>query len=81
MILLVNADEFMFWCKKHNKNILNITKNEKTLTAFFEFIKKKYDSNELLVNLEKMHKMAKAAKKKSPDIIHRTLRMTVIEMV
>jgi len=81
MILLVNADEFMLWCKKHNKNILNITKNEKTLTAFFEFIKKKYDSNELLVNLEKMHKMAKAAKKKSPDIIHRTLRMTVIEMV
>lgn len=82
MILLLNVDQFMAWCKGHNKNILNFTKTEQNLSSFYNFIEKHYNCNVLISNLDKMHKIIKGYKKnKDNSIVSKTLRMTVIELV
>lgn len=79
MIILVNADKFILWCEKNNDNIINFNKTEANLDKFYTFIKKHYNSKNLLKDLNEMHKILKDTKKISESIITTTTRMTVIE--
>lgn len=79
-VLLIHATQFMTWCVEHNSNILNFTKTNGNLTAFYDFVKAHYNSPRLLDSIDKMHPIMKSSKKYDSNVVSKTLRMTVIEM-
>ncbi len=80
LVLIMHASDFIVWCMDHNANILNFTKTDSNLMAFYNFIKEYYNSPKLLENLDNMHSIVKRCKKYSQNVVPRTMRMTVIEM-
>ena len=80
-VLLIHAVQFMTWCVERNTNILNFTKTNDNLIEFYNFVKTHYNSPRLLASIDDMHPIVKSSKKYGSDVVSKTLRMTVIEMV
>ena len=53
-------EEFIHWCKKHNKNaVFDFQSDIKTKNLFFIFIKERHNSEFLLSKIEKMRNFVK----------------------
>ena len=69
-LLLYKYDDFLLWCKKHNKNILQFN----NLKAFYTFIGKTYNDPNFLEHLNRTSFLQVS------DFLKKTMRMTLLEI-
>lgn len=84
MMLIFYVRDFMLWCQKNNRNLLSFNKTNATLNSFLKFIKTKYKTHQLLVELDKICGLLKFLNRNIADkdnkFIMNTMRMSIIEM-
>jgi hypothetical protein len=84
LILLNNYEDFLLWCDKNNIEIMNFNKTLNNLFDFCKFIKKRYNTHDMLEGVicgEKLLKNIKKLKDKKCIYILNNLRMSICEMV
>ena len=69
-LLLYKYDDFLMWCKNHNKNILQFN----NLNAFYAFIRKTHNDPNFSEHLKK------ASSIQVSDFLKKTMRMTLLEI-
>lgn len=85
-ILLFHYGDFISWCKNNNRiNIFRFTKSEKNLVNLYDFIEKRFDNNNFLINVNELFVFYNNLKKKehlSDDekMFLTTLKMTISDI-
>ena len=77
-LFLYNHLEFIIFCKKNNKNLINFLKTEDSMNNIYNFISKMHDKAGFINDINKIGNIIN--KKKGTQFIKKTMRMTAVEL-
>tara|TARA_B100000927_G_C16474768_1_gene472955 strand:- start:411 stop:1649 length:1239 start_codon:yes stop_codon:yes gene_type:complete len=77
-LLLYNSTDFLHFCKNNNKNIINFLHNEDNMDKLYNFISKRHNSLLFISDINKIFE--ELNKKKIPNSIRKSMRLTAIEL-